>query len=138
MLLALPQTVGAQDTPKPDSSAVILTDSVANDSIVTTMVDDEAFADADGEEAEEGGFHKQLKTKFIDGNVGFMSLVALALVLGLAFCIERILYLMMSEIKSRKLLDDALGKQTEVSSVILFGIRQSTMTRILCQSPLTV
>ena len=71
MLLALPQTVGAQDTPKPDSSAVILTDSVANDSIVTTMVDDEAFADADGVETEEGGFHKQLKTKFIDGNVGF-------------------------------------------------------------------
>ena len=41
-------------------------------------------------------FHKQLKTKFVDGNVGFMSLVALALVLGLAFCIERIIYLTLS------------------------------------------
>ena len=51
-------------------------------------------------------FHKQLKTKFIDGNVGFMSLVALALVLGLAFCIERIIYLTLSEIKSYRLLED--------------------------------
>ena len=105
MSLAVSQPVSAQGLSRPDSSSVILSDSVAQDSLVTTMVDDEAFADADGEE-NEGGFHKQLKTKFIDGNVGFMSLVALALVLGLAFCIERILYLMMSEIKSRKLLDD--------------------------------
>ena len=105
MLLALPQTVGAQDTLKPDSSSIVMTDSVAQDSLVTTMVDEEALAVATGED-EAGGFHKQLKTKFIDGNVGFMSLVALALVLGLAFCIERILYLMMSEVKFRKLLDD--------------------------------
>ena len=55
---------------------------------------------------EDGGFHKQLKTKFIDGNAGFMSLVALALVLGLAFCIERIIYLTLSEIKTYKLMED--------------------------------
>lgn len=106
MSLAVSQPVNAQELSKPDSSSVVLSDSIANDSIVTTMVDDEAFADATGEEEEADGFHKQLKTKFIDGNVGFMSLVALALVLGLAFCIERILYLMMSEVKFRKLLDD--------------------------------
>ena len=106
MSLAVSQPAKAQDMSKPDSSSVILADSAAQDSLVTTMVDDEALAVATGEEEEAGGFHKQLKTKFIDGNVGFMSLVALALVLGLAFCIERILYLMMSEIKSRKLLDD--------------------------------
>ena len=107
MSLAVSQPAKAQDMSKPDSSSVILADSAAQDSLVTTMVDDEALAVATGEdETEEGGFHKQLKTKFIDGNVGFMSLVALALVLGLAFCIERILYLMMSEIKSKKLLDD--------------------------------
>ena len=37
---------------------------------------------------EEGSMHKELKTKFIEGDAGFMSLVAIALVLGLAFCIE--------------------------------------------------
>ena len=41
--------------------------------------------------AKDAGFHQSLKRKFIEGNASFMSLVALALVLGLAFCIERII-----------------------------------------------
>lgn len=44
------------------------------------------------------GFHQALKTKFIEGNAGFMSLVAIALIIGLAFCIERIVYLSLSEL----------------------------------------
>jgi len=56
--------------------------------------------------AEKGGFHKALKTKFIEGNAGFMSLVALALVLGLAFCIERIVYLSLSEINAKQFMAD--------------------------------
>ncbi|MBF1384603.1 MotA/TolQ/ExbB proton channel family protein [Prevotella aurantiaca] len=52
--------------------------------------------------AEGVGFHQSLKQKFIDGNAGFMSLVALALVLGLAFCIERIIYLSLSEIDAKR------------------------------------
>lgn len=47
-----------------------------------------------------------LKTKFIEGNVTFMSLVALVLVLGLAFVIERIIYLTLSEIDNRKFMAD--------------------------------
>ena len=50
--------------------------------------------------------HQQLKTKFIDGTPLFMSLVAMALVLGLAFCIERIVYLTLSEINAKQLLAD--------------------------------
>jgi biopolymer transport protein ExbB len=92
-----------------DSTAVALADSTAVDSMAVTVADDAALSDLD-ETEESGGFHKQLKTKFIDGNVGFMSLVALALVLGLAFCIERILYLMMSEIKAKKLMEDIEAK----------------------------
>ena len=53
-----------------------------------------------------GGLHKMLKQKFIEGSAGFMSLVALALIAGLAFCIERILYLTLSEINAKKLLKD--------------------------------
>ncbi len=45
-----------------------------------------------------------LKVKFIEGNAGFMSLVALALILGLAFCIERIIFLSLSEINAPQLL----------------------------------
>ena len=53
---------------------------------------------------EEESFHKELKTKFIEGDAGFMSLVAIALVFGLAFCIERIIYLSLAEIDSKKLM----------------------------------
>ena len=48
------------------------------------------------------GIHQSLKRKFIEGNAGFMSLVALALVLGLAFCIERIIYLSLSEVDAKR------------------------------------
>lgn len=52
----------------------------------------------------EGGIHKALKTKFIEGNALFMSLVALALVLGLAFCIERIIFLSLADIDTKDFL----------------------------------
>ena len=53
---------------------------------------------------EEGGIHKELKTKFIEGDAGFMALPAIALVLGLAFCIERIVYLSLAEVNAKKLM----------------------------------
>lgn len=58
------------------------------------------------QDAESLGFHQELKTKFIEGNAGFMSLVALTLVLGLAFCIERMIYLSLSEINAKKFMGD--------------------------------
>ncbi len=114
-ILLLGQPVMAQTSEAvTDSVTLAVNDSTAQDSTLTTTVDDEALlAAADETDTEEGGFHKQLKTKFIDGNVGFMSLVALSLVLGLAFCIERILYLMMSEIKAKRLTDDIRKKLEE-------------------------
>lgn len=57
-------------------------------------------------DAEDTGFHTVLKTKFIEGSAGFMSLVALALVLGLAFCIERIIYLTLSETNAKKFMQE--------------------------------
>ena len=49
-----------------------------------------------------GGLHKELKIKFIEGSAFFMSWIAIAFVVGLAFCIERIIYLSLSEINTRK------------------------------------
>ena len=57
--------------------------------------------------------YQSLKVKFIEGNVGFMSLVALALIIGLTFCIERIIYLSLSEINTQKLLADIEPKILE-------------------------
>ncbi|MDR0972879.1 MAG: MotA/TolQ/ExbB proton channel family protein [Prevotellaceae bacterium] len=50
----------------------------------------------------DGSIHKELKVKFIEGSAGFMSTVAIALVIGLAFCIERIIYLSLAEINTKK------------------------------------
>ncbi len=55
-------------------------------------------------DVEEGGIHKEIKVKFIEGTASFMSLVAIALVLGLAFCIERIIYLSLAEVNTKKLM----------------------------------
>lgn len=63
-----------------------------------------------GQSGEDGGFHQVLKTKFIEGNAGFMSLVSLALILGLAFCIERIIFLSLSEINAKKFMADIASR----------------------------
>ncbi len=82
--------------------------------------DDASLADLgsdSGMPAEESqGFYKSLKTKFIEGDAGFMSFVALALVLGLAFCIERIIYLSLSEIDAKKFMAD-LCKKMEAGDI---------------------
>ncbi|MDD6210295.1 MAG: MotA/TolQ/ExbB proton channel family protein [Bacteroidales bacterium] len=52
----------------------------------------------------EGGFHQELKIKFIEGSPFFMSFVAMALIFGLAFCLERIIYLNLAETNVDKLL----------------------------------
>ena len=63
-----------------------------------------AVQDAAEDIAEEPSFHQLLKEKFIEGNAFFMSLVALALIIGLTFCIERIIYLTLAGVNSKKLL----------------------------------
>ena len=72
-----------------------------------------AFAQEAAGTAVEGGMYQALKTKFIEGGADFMSLVAIALIFGLAFCLERIIYLNLAETNSSKLLksiEDALDK----------------------------
>ncbi len=61
-------------------------------------------------EEESASIHKALKTKFIEGDAGFMSLVALALVLGLAFCIERVIYLTLAKVNTRAFTDEVGAK----------------------------
>ena len=72
-------------------------DSTANDTTKTTKAEDSGLS----------GFqavHTPLKQLFIDGGAGFMALVMVCLILGLALCIERILYLGFSKTNTKKLL----------------------------------
>lgn len=107
MLCAQPSV--AQTKQPKDSTELVMNDTVAADSAMA-LID----ADLEGEDtAEGGGLHKLLKSKFIEGSAGFMSLVALALVIGLAFCIERLIYLTLSEIDAKRLMQDIDAKLTE-------------------------
>ena len=54
----------------------------------------------------EGSMHQALKTKFIEGDASFMSLVAIALILGLAFVLERIIYLNLADVNPNGMLND--------------------------------
>ncbi|MBQ3700483.1 MAG: MotA/TolQ/ExbB proton channel family protein [Prevotella sp.] len=108
-LIAAPQSQGemAQQQPAADTSMVAADsaayDMLSADSAMAAI--SEELSGTDNEAAEEGGgLHKQLKRKFMEGSAGFMSLVALALVLGLAFCIERLIYLTLSEVNARRLM----------------------------------
>ncbi|MEE0985221.1 MAG: MotA/TolQ/ExbB proton channel family protein [Bacteroidaceae bacterium] len=89
------EDVAAVDTAVVDSAAV---DSVAEAEAVEAAPVEEVTTI----EEEEENLHKTLKTKFIEGDAGFMSLVAIALVLGLAFCIERVVYLSLAQVNTRK------------------------------------
>ncbi len=50
-------------------------------------------------------FHQVLKEKFIQGGAGFMGIVLVVLIIGLALVIERIIYLNLSTTNTQKLLN---------------------------------
>ena len=93
------------DTAQVVAEAAVPTAQVAADSAAVVPVEI-----AEGVENSGGGLKNVLKNKFIEGNASFMSLVALALVLGLAFCIGRIIYLSLSEINAKKFMREIDAK----------------------------
>lgn len=110
---AAPQTKSAaqQEKVSTDSASSNADDTDLDSATAESMLGQAAVSDGDDDAStDNGGFYKSLKTKFIEGNAGFMSLVALALVLGLAFCVERVIYLSLSEINAKKLMKDVDGK----------------------------
>ncbi|MBS7372440.1 MAG: MotA/TolQ/ExbB proton channel family protein [Paraprevotella sp.] len=98
-------SVMAQDEPTTEATDTLAADTAAVD---TAAVDTAAAVEtaAPVVEEENEGIFKVIKTKFIEGGADFMSLVAIALVLGLAFCIERVIYLSLAQINTRKFVAD--------------------------------
>lgn len=99
------QSISAQDEAV-DSAATEQVDSAAVDTAAAAATVDAADDEVASSEPVETGMYKNLKTKFIEGDAGFMAIVAIALVLGLAFCIERIIYLALSKINTVKFVDE--------------------------------
>ncbi|WP_044400430.1 MotA/TolQ/ExbB proton channel family protein [Lacinutrix sp. Hel_I_90] len=77
--------------------------------VVTIQNDADDTTEADA--VEDKSFHQELKQRFIEGGPGFMGIVLLCLILGLAIAIERIIFLNLSTTNTKKLtqnVEDAL------------------------------
>ena len=97
---AMAQDSAAKATEVVDSAkATVDTAAAAVDTAATVApTTDEAPA--------EGGFHQAFKQKFIEGGADWMTPIAIALILGLAICLERIVYLNLSDVNPKKMLED--------------------------------
>jgi biopolymer transport protein ExbB len=98
-------TVQAQDSTQTTEPAAVEAAAAPADATATEAVADEETAVA------EKSFTQEIKERFIQGGPGFMGIVLLCLILGLAIAIERIIYLNLSTTNSKKLIkevEDAL------------------------------
>ncbi len=93
-----------------DTTSEVVNDSLTTDSSMTdsaeTTEEVVPVVTEEVEEVKEASFHQILKEKFIEGGAGFMGVVLIALILGLALCIERIIYLNLATTDTDKLLAD--------------------------------
>ncbi len=94
-------TTVTQEAGNGDSTAVATTDSSKATQEVAAKTEEKT---EEPTEVETPGLHQQIKQKFIEGGPGFMSFVLLALILGLALAIERIIYLNLASTNTEKLL----------------------------------
>ncbi len=101
VLFASPLTITAQEEGTTDSTAQpeTVTETVAEEPAV------EQSAPVEAVEAEKS-FKQVIKEKFIEGGPEFMGIVLLALILGLAISIERIIYLNLATTNTSKLLNE--------------------------------
>ena len=86
LMMAVPTTAQTADSLAAAVVTAADTTLAATDSLTAGADDLQTIADD-----EAPSFHQMLKTKFIEGNAGFMSLVALALVLDRAHHLPRTL-----------------------------------------------
>jgi len=95
--------VVAQDVTGQDTTMQTTADTVAD---TTTEAEQTVVAQ---QPEKPKSFNEVLKEKFIEGGPGFMGIVLLALIFGLAISIERIIYLSLASVNTRKLLDGVEG-----------------------------
>ncbi len=100
LTLGLSNVAVAQDAAATETETTV--------SATTESASETAVAEQQEEEAapvaEEKSFHQALKTKYIEGGVGWMTPILICLILGLALVIERILYLNLATTNADKLL----------------------------------
>ena len=89
--------VDSSATEQVDSTQKVETQEVAQENTAATQTE------------QNKSFHQVIKQKFIEGGPSFMGIVLLCLILGLALCIERIIYLNKATTNTTDLLNDIEG-----------------------------
>ncbi|MBQ8461304.1 MAG: MotA/TolQ/ExbB proton channel family protein [Bacteroidales bacterium] len=103
-LMTFSANIASAQDEQADAAATEATEVVENNAVTST-------ADLFKGSGEEIPLHQAIKTKFIEGGAGFMALIVICLILGLALAVERILYLNFAKVNVKKLLtsvEDAL------------------------------
>lgn len=96
LTLGLSSAVFAQDAKAAETETTV--------SATESAVEEQPAAVEQQAPATEQSFHQALKTKYIEGGVGWMTPILLCLILGLALVIERIIYLNLATTNADKLL----------------------------------
>ena len=96
LTLGLSSAVFAQDAKAAETETTV--------SATESAVEEQPAAVEQPAPAPEQSFHQVLKTKYIEGGVGWMTPILLCLILGLALVIERIIYLNLATTNADKLL----------------------------------
>jgi biopolymer transport protein ExbB len=78
-------------------------DAVVEDAMSEETMEEEASVMEEEPAPVEASFTQELKKRFIEGGPGFMGIVLICLILGLAIAIERIIYLNLATTNSQKL-----------------------------------
>ncbi|MEA3444590.1 MAG: MotA/TolQ/ExbB proton channel family protein [Bacteroidota bacterium] len=105
LFLGASNVMFAQDNVSDDASKTEVVDTNAVDTNnIETAVNQEIPAEETPAAPEEPTMHQQIKQKFIEGGAGFMGVVLLCLIFGLALAIERIIYLNLASTNTEKLL----------------------------------
>ncbi len=93
-----------------ENDAIEAVDSTANDALTDLTSTEEESTEEIVEEntaaVQDLGFVSKIKQKFIEGDPFWMGIVLIALIIGVALCIERIVYLNLSTINTKQFLED--------------------------------
>lgn len=100
MIVAALTFAGATNTSAATVQAKTTNSHILSETPVVTFVQEDDVAPASDENK---GFHQELKERFVEGGPGFMGIILLCLILGLAISIERIIYLNLSTTNTDKL-----------------------------------
>ena len=96
LLINIPYVAFSQDN----------TDTNVTEEVMENSTQENEIIEEDIAVEESKSFHQVIKQKFIEGGPGFMGIVLLCLILGLALAIERIIYLNMATTDTDKLLNN--------------------------------